>query len=159
MRAEQPKVAPEDLYPRRVAVRALGVVLEHFGLAEAAVKLNPDAPENALPGPGDGEVALFADGWERGQRPIARVYVAGEKARVVVDQVRELVRRSHRRDFRAEEVGIRSEPGEPDVDMEVDLSEVLEEFGEKMRTMPQRAAPRPRRPGRFRRYRGALGRR
>lgn len=157
MRRGAPPVALADLFPRRVAVRALELVLEHFNLREAAVKVNPDEPHQALPGPGDGEIRLFADGWDRGERPVARVFLRGTRARVVVPVARDVVRRQHRKDLRLEDLGLRREEGTPDLDMEVDLADVLEEFGDAMRSAPQRAVPRPRRAGRHKAYRGVLG--
>jgi hypothetical protein len=144
MRGSAP-VSSETLYPRRLAARALALVLDHFNLASVAVKLNPDDPAQAFPGAVEGEVRLFLDGWDRGQKPVAFVYLEGTRARVVVNRVRELVRPNHRRDFREEEVGIVPGAGEPDIDMDVDLGDVIDTFGEQLRAAPQRVDPRPRR--------------
>jgi hypothetical protein len=145
MPREPGPIAPESLYPRRLAVRALGLVLQHYGLADVAVKFNPDDPQQAFPGPGEGEIRLFLDGWDHGQRPVAAVYVIGARARVVVFHVRDLVRRSHKADFRPEEIGIVPERGEHDIDMEVDLSSEIDLLGETLRHAPQRVVASARR--------------
>jgi hypothetical protein len=143
MRGDRPKVTPETLFPRRLAARALDIVLQHFNLSAVVVKLNPDDPEQAFPGAEPGEVRLYLDGWGQGKRPVAIVFLEGTRARVVVERVRELVRRNHRADFVEEDVGIVQFPGEPDIDMEVDVAGVVDDFGQVMRTAPQRVDPRP----------------
>lgn len=142
---DRPSVSPETLYPRRLAVRALALVLQHYNLADTTLKLNPDDPEQAFPGFREGEVRLYLDGWGVGKRPVAVVQLEGTRARVMVERVRELVRPNHRRAFQEEDVGIVSVAGEPDIDMDVDLSNEIDTFGEAMRSAPQRVDPRPRR--------------
>jgi hypothetical protein len=141
-----PPVRPDTLYPRRLALRALAIVLEHYGVTDVTVKLNPDDPEQAFPGPSDGEVRLFLDGWDRGQRAVALVFLQAEKGRVVVERLLDLVRSNHRAEFKPEDIGVFPAPGEPDVDMEVDLSSEIELMGEAMRTVPQRRLARRTRP-------------
>jgi hypothetical protein len=148
-------VPPEQLYPRRLAVRALGLVLDHLNLSATAIRFNADDPEQAFPGHAEGEVRIYVDGWSRGQLPVAQVFVHGARARVVVSRLRLLVRPKHRRDFRAEDLGIVPGPDEPDVDKNVDLSDVIAEHGEAMARAPQRVLQRRRRPHAPPRYVGA----
>lgn len=160
MRAERRPVPPEELYPRRLAVRALELVLEQLRMNEVSLRFNGDDPQQVIPG-AEGTIRFYEDGgWDEGKRPLAVVRVDLERgtALVVVDRLRELVRRSHRKEFRLEDVGIAPEPGEPDLDMEIDLSGILEEWESMRRTPQQRVISRPRRAGRYRRYAGALGR-
>jgi hypothetical protein len=140
---DRPAVSPETLYPRRLAVRALDLVLKHFNLGDVVVRLNPDDPEQAFPGAAEGEVCLYLDGWGVGKKPIAVVQLDGSRARVVIERVRELVRTNHRKDFRPEEVGIVPAYGEPDVDMDVDLQGEIDLFGDAMRSAPQRVQRKP----------------
>jgi hypothetical protein len=144
MRRELPPVTPENLYPRRLAARALQLVLERYGLGQMALKFNPDDPTQVLPGAEPGEVRFFADTTLEGHRSLARVYLGadGMSARVVVEQVRDLVRRTHRREFRPAELGIASK-----LDVEVDVAGVVETEGELMRRAPQRYVQRRRVPG------------
>jgi hypothetical protein len=145
MSGDRRQVTPEMLYPRRLAARALGIVLQHYQVADVTVKLNPDDPEQAFPGAAEGEVRLYLDGWGQGRRPVAIVFLEGTRARVVVERLRELVRTNHRAAFQEEDVGIVQFPGEPDIDMDVDLSDVIDQFGEALKTAAQRVVERPRR--------------
>jgi hypothetical protein len=132
----RPEVPPEVLYPRRLAARALAMVLERYGLGQMALKFNPDDPTQAFPGAMHGEVRFYEDR-ERGQRPLAVVVLADSSARVYVERVRDLVRRAHRKTFRPAEVGIASM-----LDVEVDISGIVELEGERLRTAPQRSITR-----------------
>jgi hypothetical protein len=159
-RGEAPKVLPEQLYPRRLAVRALELVLGHLGMSEAALKFNADDAEQAFPGPYPGEVRIYEAGWDRGQKPLAHVFLeeAAGRARVVIPAAHLIVRPNHRKTFRAEDVGIQRHAGEPDVDMEADLSPVLDQFGVVLRTVPQKTVVRRRRTlAAGGSYKGALG--
>ena len=148
MPRERPPVPPETLYPRRLAARALALVLEHHGLAGIAIRLNPDDPSQALPGHWPGEVVFYEDVCGGRGKIVASVFIEGTNARVVADRVDALIRRNHVRDFEPEAVGIVLEPGVPDIDAEVDLSEIIEREGELLRTQPQRVLPRTSRPRR-----------
>lgn len=154
-----PRVPPETLYPRRVAMRALELVLGHKQMDQVAMKLNPDDPAQAFPGAVPGEVRIYERGWDQGQKALAQVFLELEagRARVVIPAARALVRPAHRKDFRPEDLGIQRERGEPDIDMLVDLSPVLDGLGEAMRTVPQRALARARRGAVGGTYRGVLG--
>lgn len=141
MRRELPRVTPENLYPRRLAARALALVLERYGLGAMALKFNPDDPTQVLPGTEPGEVLFFADTTLEGHRSLAHVYLDayGTTARVVVEDLRALVRRTHRRQFRPAELGLGR-----GLDVEVDVSDVVAGEGELMRRAPQRVVPRRR---------------
>lgn len=136
-----PPVPPEQLYLRRLARRALELVLEQYGLAAVTVKVNADDPRMALPGNLPTDVIFGEDLLRRYGSTFATVTVEGTRARVIVPDVRRLVRANHRRDFRPEEVGIRSRRGEPDIVADVELADVIEREGELMRTAPQRPIP------------------
>lgn len=137
---------PHVLYPRRLAYRALGIVLEQYGLTAMAVRLNPDDPSQALPGNEPGEVWFYED-FRRGAGPvIATVIVDAGRARVLVERIEKLIRRNHLRDFKPREVGIDRREGRFDLDAVVDLSEVIEVEGPRMRTAPQRILPPASRP-------------
>lgn len=140
-------IAPEHLYPRRLAWRALGMVLEQYGLTAMALRLNPDDPTQALPGVLPGEIWFYED-FQRGAGPvIATVFLEADgNARVLVERIDVLIRRNHRREFSAREVGIDQRPGRFDVDAVVDLAEVVEVEGPRMRTAPQRVLPPASRP-------------
>ncbi len=140
---------PRMLYPRRLAYRALGIVLEQYGLTAMALKLNPDDPSQALPGHVPSEIWLSEDFRRGAGQVIASVVLEDGRARVLVERVEALIRLNHRRGFVAREVGIDRHPGRPDIDAVIDLAEVVEVEGERMRTAPQRVLPpasRPRRP-------------
>lgn len=144
LRPEPPRVDPESLYPRRLAWRALELVLDQYGLSAIALKLNPDDPSEAFPGAIEGTV-LFGERLLVGRSTgaIATVEIqGGTRARVLVENVRRLVRRNHLKDFREGEVGIVRRPGQPDIDVDVDLADLIERYGELMRTAPQRVPPR-----------------
>jgi len=141
MLRDLPPVPPEQLYPRRLAYRALSLALDALGMAGIALKLSPDDPTQALPGNQAGEVVIFEDFAEGRGSVIATVLLEGTRGRVTVERLSRLVRRSHLRDFRPEEVGVSPRPDRPDVDVEVDLAEVIEQDGELMRTAPQRRPP------------------
>ena len=137
------------LYPRRLAYRALGMVLEQYQVAAMALKLNPDDPTQALPGNEPGEI-WFYENFDRGRGAIiAHVFLDATGARVLVERLDRLIRRNHRVDFRVGEFGITRREGQFDVDMRVDLREVIEAEGARMRTAKQRVltpASMPRRP-------------
>lgn len=137
-----PPIPPEQLYLRRLAWRALELVLDQYGLAAVTLKLNPDDPHEALPGHLENEVLFGEDLLRRWEWTVARVQVDGTRARVIIDRVDRLVRANHRKDFRAEEVGIISRRGQSEIDTEVDLADVVEQWGELFRTSPQRVQPR-----------------
>lgn len=153
------KVPPEVLYPRRVAHRALELVLGHLGMDQVVMKLNPDDPTQAFPGAVPGEIRFYEKGWDEGQQALAAVFLELEagRARVVIERARALVRTAHRKDFKAEELGFQRAPGEPDVVMEVDLGSIVDAYGDAMRTVPQRPPARMRRRAQGGTYRGALG--
>ncbi len=142
-----PPVPPEQLYLRRLAWRALRLVLEQYNLAAVAVEVNPDDPRSALPGLLANQVIFGEDLLRRYGSTYATVTIDGTRARVIVPDVRRLVRQKHQRDFRPEEVGIfpaRRRPGQdeadrqPDVVADVELADVIERDGELMRAAPQR---------------------
>lgn len=138
-------------------MRALGIVLEHLNVTASAIRFNADDPEQAFPGHEAGEVRIYVDGWNRGQDPVARVFVHGDRARVVIDRLRLVVRPKHRRDFRVEELGIATALGKPDVVMDVGLEDVIAQDGDMLRRAPQRLGPPRRRPFAPPRYVGAGG--
>lgn len=143
---------PHVLYPRRLAYRALRMALDHFHLEKMALQINPDDPSQALPGHEPGEVWFYED-FARGAGPvIAVVFLRGAfdapHARVIVERIDRIIRRPHLVGFRPREVGIDRREGYPDVDMNIDLAEVVQVEGERMRTAKQRIPPphsRPRR--------------
>lgn len=145
------RIPPEVLYPRRLAWRALSVVLDQYNLQGITLKLNPNDPAQALPGAGRGEVEFYEDYRQGAGRVIATVLLDGAKARVLVERIDRLVRRNHLAAFVPREVGIVQRRGAPDIDAEVDLSEIIETDGEVLRTVRQRLLPpasRPRPPSR-----------
>ncbi len=158
--AERASIAPGVLYPRRLAYRALRMALEQYGLAEMAVKLNPDDPTQTLPGVEPGEIWFYEDFAEGRGLVVSTVLLEDGRARVLVDHISQLIRRNHRRDFQPREVGIVQRHGVPDVDLQVDLREVVEVEGALMRTAKQRVlspASRPARPPRVIRAFGNSG--
>ncbi len=140
---------PLVLFPRRLAWRALRMALDRYQVEAIALKLNPDDPTQALPGAQPGEIEFFED-YDKGRgKVVAVVLLEGTRARVLVERIERLIRRNHLRDFRPREVGIVHREGGYDVDVAVELQEVLEVEGERMRTAPQRVlspASRPVRP-------------
>ena len=142
------RIAPEVLYPRRLAWRALSTVLEQYNLTGVTLKLNPDDPTQALPGAWPGEIEFYEDYRGGAGRVIATVLLDGARARVLVERIDRLVRRNHQAAFVAREVGIAQRRGVPDIDAEVDLVEVIEVDGETMRTARQRVLPPAARPAR-----------
>ncbi len=129
---------PEQLYPRRLAARALALVLDSYGLTAVALRFNPDDARECLPGLEEGEV-IFGEDIVRRWSPLATVFVHGTSARVIVEEVEALIRSNHRRDFEGpESVGIFPRPGCPDIDVTVDIAEVIQRDGELLRTTPQR---------------------
>lgn len=136
--ADRVPLAPEVLYPRRLAWRAVWMVLEQYQLEAMALKLNPDDPSQAFPGAHDGEVLFYEDARAGHGHAVARVVVDGPQAQVVIDRIDWLLRPNHRKDFRASEIGIRQQRDVPDVDATVNLAEVIEVEGAKMRTARQR---------------------
>jgi hypothetical protein len=161
MRGELPPLTRESMYPRRVGARALGIVLAHYSLEGVALKFNPDDPEQVFPGAAPGEVRFYEDGGHTGKAtPVAYVFLVLEdlKARVIIEKLRDVVRRAHRKDFRPEELGVFREPRRPDVDMEVELQSILDELGEAVLVAPQRGVQRRRRRSYGALYASALGR-
>jgi hypothetical protein len=126
------------------------MVLERFNLEAMALKLNPDDPTQALPGAGPGEIEFGEDFGRHGSgQVLAIVILDGSRARVLVKRIERLIRVNHRRDFVPRELGIWQRPGAPDLDVELDLTEVIQVEGGRMRTALQRVLPpasRPRRP-------------
>jgi hypothetical protein len=141
-------VHPNVLYPRRLAYRALRMILEQFHLEAMAVRLNPDDPTQALPGVEPGEISFYED-FDKGRgKVIATVLLGGARARVLIERIDRLIRRNHLRDFQPRELGIVRREGAHDVDAQVDLAEVIEVEGEVMRTAKQRFIPEASRPRR-----------
>lgn len=149
---------PAVLYPRRLAYRALGMVLEQHHLGAMALKLNPDDPSQSLPGVEPGEIWFYED-FDRGRgKVLATVLLDANGARVLVERIDRLIRRAHLADFRPAEFGITQRDGSYDIDARVDLREVIEVEGPKMRTAKQRVLPpasRPRRPAKVVRSMGS----
>jgi hypothetical protein len=118
------------------------MVLERFGLEQMAMKLNPDDPTQALPGVGPGEIEFSEDHWHGGaHRVLATVILSGSRARVLVERIERLIRPNHRRGFSPRELGIWQRLNAPDLDVDLDLSEVIEIEGTTMRTAKQRVLP------------------
>lgn len=143
--AERKTIAPDVLFPRRLAARALGMVLDQYQLGGMTLKLNPDDPSQALPGAGPGEIEFFED-YAGGRGEVLAVVVlelAAGRARVLVERIERLVRMNHRKDFRPREVGIVRRAGAPDIDAVVDVREVLQAEGQRMRSAPQRPVVPP----------------
>jgi hypothetical protein len=135
----------EQLYPRRLAARALALALDGYGLTPVARRWNPDSPEELLPGADPDEYVIGDRIAEHLRRPAARVYLDGARARVIVEHLDDVLRPGHRKEFRPEEIGLYSQPGRPDLDIEVDLTNLIELEGALLRTAPQRLPP-PNRP-------------
>ena len=129
----------ELVFRMRLAERALRLVVDRYGFAEMAQQFNPDDPNQVVP-VGSGEIRFFVDAEAEGSRSVARVYVDGAIARVQVERVRELVRRSHRKEFREVEHGIAQQ-----LDVEVDMSGVIDAEGDLLRRAPPRPVLRKRR--------------
>lgn len=130
------------LFPRRLAHRALELVLDQFNLRAMALKLNPDDPTQCLPGNEPGELWFYEDYREGRGEVIATVLLHGTEARVLVPRIEKLLRRNHLVGFRPAEVGIDRRQGAMDLDMVVDLTEVVEIHGAAMRTARQKVLPR-----------------
>lgn len=129
----------DGLYPCRLAARALALVLDRVGLAQMAVKFNPDDSTQVIGGAELGEIRFFVDATSEHARSLARVFLRGPVARVYVERVRDLVRTNHRRDFRPSELGLPAS-----LDIEVDLAGVIESEGELLRNAPPRPVQRRR---------------
>jgi hypothetical protein len=54
-------LTPETLFPRRLAWRALSMVLGEYQLGAMTLKLNPDDPRQCLPGIAPGELWFYED--------------------------------------------------------------------------------------------------
>jgi hypothetical protein len=135
----------DELFRRRVAHRALVMVLDQYGLTGITRKFNPDDPAEVFAGLRPGEVAFFEDFRDGIGKALAIVLLDGTRGRVIVDRVERLVRPRRQREFRTEDVGIRHQRGAPDIDVEVGLADLLEAEGELLRSARQRpAAPRSR---------------
>lgn len=135
------------LYECRLAHRALTMVLEQYGLTDICVRFNPDDPGQVFAGLVPFEVRFYEHFQDGIGKALAVVVLIEADARVVVERIERLVRRHRLPDFRADEVGIFRKPGEADIDVMVDLTEVIETEGETMRTAPRRRFgphPRPR---------------
>lgn len=135
--AEFLRVAPAELYPRRLAWRALSTVLDQYGVRQMALKLNPDDPRQCLPGNIPGELWFYQDFQAGAGRILAIVLLDGAQARVLVERVDRLIRRNHLPTFRPAEVGITQRRGQQDIDVTVDLAEVIEVEGQQLRTARQ----------------------
>lgn len=128
--------APEQLYTRRLAARALALVLDSYGLSTVALRFAPDSLQECLPGLEEGEV-LFGMDMLRRWEPLVTVYVHRTSARVIIERLAALIRGGHRREWEGpESVGIHPKPGQPDLDVEVDLGELIAAEGELLRTAP-----------------------
>lgn len=136
-------LAPEVLYPRRLAGRALALALDGYDLGSVTRKFTADDPAECLPGIVRGEF-VFGEVRER-WAPVATVYLEGASARVIIGAVEKLLRPTHL-DTELEEAGIFHLPGRPDIDVTIDLTEVIAADGELLRTAPQRVLPRHVRP-------------
>jgi len=142
-----PPMSKDVLLQRRLANRALEVVLDQIGMGAIALKFNPDDPTQICP-----DLAghwRFAADWRtrkaptamRGQPDIGVAMVelldGGLRARVVIRRVRELVRPVHRAEFEPQAVGVM--PGRVnDLDLEVDLEDVINEQLPKLANAPQK---------------------
>lgn len=137
---------PEDVFDQRLAVRALDMALDSVGITGpvATVKWNPDDPAQVFPLP-EGEVRFgaFVDRWDL-PWAVVRFSPDRRRARVIVERVRRLIRTAHLRDFDERAHGIYPSQHQPDLDVEVDLTEVLDREGALLRTAPVRP-PSPRR--------------
>lgn len=142
------RVAPVELYPRRLAWRALSMVLDQHALRDMAIRLNPDDPRQCLPGVAFGQIDFFEDYLGGAGRTVAIVLLDGERARVLVERVEWLIRRNHLPSFRPAEIGITRRRGQYDIDVTVDLGEVVAVEGERMRTARQTVLPEASRPRR-----------
>jgi hypothetical protein len=146
----KPVPLPEFVYRARLAWRALRIVLEQLSLTASAVVLNPDDPTQAFPGPDDGQVRFYEDRLGGRGRILATVTIRGTAAHIVVEDVRELVRLTHRKSVDPRELGIAQRPDRPDLDVDVSLAEVVERDGALLRSGRRRILPpssAPRRPG------------
>lgn len=129
----------DQVYPRRLAARALTMALESLGLAAVAIRWNPDDPEELLPG---GDPDEFVIGAPASEKPVARVYLEGSRARVIVEHLDDVLRPGHRKEFEPAEIGLHPRPGDPDLATEVDLTPVIETEGDLLRAAPQRLPAR-----------------
>jgi len=138
-------MSQQTLFLRRLAHRALVLVMKHYELEEIGMRFNPDDPSQIMPGP-DGSLRFAEDWRSRAGDGLAWCWLMIEgdepKARVVIPRVRALVRPTHRRDFDPWAVGIQSGRA-LDVDTEIDLTDWLTEDGGLLRDAPQRYQARP----------------
>jgi hypothetical protein len=135
----------EPLFQCRLAHRALVMVLEQFNLAGEAVHFNPDDPSQVFSGLHENEIAFFEYFSDGIGEALAIVVLVDTEARVVIEDIRRLIRRNRQAEFRPEDVGIAHQRGEADIDVVVDLAELVETDGETMRKAPRRKiGPRPR---------------
>ncbi len=149
-------INPDQLYLRRLAARALDLMYASNGIEGIVVRFAPDDPTQAFPGTEPGEFIFSPDFRSRSPRTVAHVFLLeGTLARVLVPVIDDVIRSNHLREFNARELGFRQQ-GEPDVDVEVDLVDVIAEEGEMLRTRPQRVTERMRQPAfkTFRAYNG-----
>ena len=126
------------LYECRLAARALALVLEQFNLRDVTRKFDADDPSQVFAGMLENEVGFYDDFRSGAARPLAVVVLHGSRARVWVERVEDLVRSNHRKGFQVGELGIVRRANLPDLDVEVDLTEVMETDGELMRTAKRR---------------------
>lgn len=140
-----PTITPvsEPTYLKRIAHRALLLVLEGVGLSSLAVtSLNPDDPAQAFYVPGSDPQVLFAiqfDGrwWDEALATVTLTPGdAPTSAQVTIPRISALVRSSHRKDFRLERQP--GTEGQPDADVQVALSDILEMHGALLSTAPLR---------------------
>ncbi len=132
---------PEQLYRRRLALRGLERALDGIELLTVAIRFNADDPRECFHGTAE-EVFFREPSAEWRWDPLAEVIVNGSSARVIVEDIRRLIRSNHLPDFEPEALGIISMPGQPDIDVTVDLADIIEQDGDLLRSAPQRIPPR-----------------
>jgi hypothetical protein len=154
-----------DLFPPRLATRALRLALEAADVAPLCMVFASDDPSQVFPTPhvaGAADIGFrFADDWRgnSSQAPLATVILlapvpaAGEppnplsppRARVTVPCLDDIIRPTHLDDWDRDALGLGAgTAADPDLDVEIDLSELLASEGELLASAPPRLDPRPR---------------
>jgi hypothetical protein len=161
MRTERLARTPAQLYPLRLAWRAVERVLERLDLGAVSLKLTPDDPSQGWTFE-DGTVGLaedFRGRWHLGNAAgLVRLDLETERAHIVIPRLAALIRRQHVHDL-DERPDLEGDGLGPEVEVDIDLTEILALEGDLLRTAPPRVRlEKPHRLQSMPRARRAIGR-